>query len=1388
MKLTKILPLLVSSLLLCLGSFLPHDLGAQTTGCGTDDVQLELLKRNPVFQQKQKEAESKTYKSLKHQYESLQKAAKSSACGDDNEKVYRIPLVVHIMHLPEDSIPGTGSNPSDQQIQTGIDHLNQAFRNEGSYAGGPYHTNATSYGVQSEDAKIQFILARRDPSGNSTNGINRISTSYSNVAYAEAGPAGFSTQDAYMKSLSYWDSEDYTNVWLVNEICKYEPDSICGVAGYAYLAGAHGYSYDGIVNEARYWGTSTSASKVHIHEVGHYLNLYHTFNDPDGSASKTPCENGDCLRDGDFVCDTPPDNSSSAVSCNSSGTANSCSTDADDTSEHNPFTTDVDDMYENYMDYGYQSCQNTFTQGQKDRMRLALTAIRSSLLTSDGLKPVNVADAEIAHITRPSSTLGCESFTSKITLKNQGDIALTSAEIAVALDGVFKHAVNWSGNLSSGASEEVSFNSISTTPGTHNLTMYLQKINGSSTDGDSFNDTASLCFEVYAPSNNFPYCQDFEFGSSAPGNWSESNSTGSDLWSRYSSGTGCSAEQGGSSYYLNNWYATFGFSGEDIDLMVSSLDLSGLSQVELTFAHAYIRSYSSRKLELEVAVSTDCGNNFQTIETWNDDELATNQNYEYVNSWAPASCDDWHKDTLDLAAFSGQTILIRFRAKVQAYYSQNLYLDNVCIKGVSTSACAGLGLNTSKTDATCQQANGSATVQATSGTSPYTYSWNTQPAQTTASLTNLSEGTYQVIVTDSAGCKDTAQVIVEGTGTLASADFDFSSTGLATTFSNNSTEANSYIWDFGDGNTSTTENPSHSYGSAGTYTVCLFSTNTCGTDTLCQAVVVGCASPTATFSYDHANLTSTFVNSSTEADSYFWDFGEGNTSSDENPTHSFAQAGTYTVCLTATNVCGTDSSCQQVTVTCKEPKANFGFGINNLVVDFVNNSADSDSYSWNFGDGASSADVNPSHTYAEAGTYAVCLISSNSCGADTSCMQVTVDCPLPTSSFRYDKDELSVTYVNGSQTADSYSWDFGDGNTSSDINPVHNYSAKGTYTVCLFSTNSCGVTSSCQEITLSCTDPIANFSYDANQLAIGFTDSSSSASTYYWDFGDGNVSSNQHPTHTYEEAGEYMVCLIVENVCSKDTICNTVTIECPLPVAGFNPDASGLNMIFLNTSVNATRYSWDFGDGFTSKLPRPFHTFDLPGTYRVCQTVYNDCGQDSVCQEVVVSCPGPVSKFDYTKEDLRVEFSSTSSTGASYAWDFGDGHTSKSYEPTHTYDTSGVYAVSLVVSTVCGADTASTEIVLTKTTAIAPESLISAQVYPNPSTGVFYLEIDEILGEEVILVVTDIKGKLILEKSLPTYGSKLKKRINLAGQPEGVYFLSLWSDSKQFVQKISLKY
>jgi PKD repeat protein len=288
--------------------------------------------------------------------------------------------------------------------------------------------------------------------------------------------------------------------------------------------------------------------------------------------------------------------------------------------------------------------------------------------------------------------------------------------------------------------------------------------------------------------------------------------------------------------------------------------------------------------------------------------------------------------------------------------------------------------------------------------------------------------------------------------------------------------------------------------------------------------------PSASFTFVLTDLSVEFTNTSKDANTYAWDFGDGSTSTDASPTHVYAASGNFDVNLVATRANGnTDSKTETITVA-DAPKAGFTFAVTNLEVTFTNTSTDATSYAWDFGDSNTSTDAAPVHTYAESGTFTVKLTAT---GANAATNEVTQDVTvvgLPVAGYSFVADDLKVTFTNTSKDATSYAWDFGDGMTSTDAAPTHTYAAAGTYTVKLTATGAGGSSNvSSQSITVTAL-PVANFSYSGGSLTITFTNTSTDADSYLWDFGDGKSSTEESPVHVYAAAGTYTIKLIATGV------------------------------------------------------------------------------------------------------------------------------------------------------------------------------------------------------------------------------------------------------------------
>ncbi|SVD27178.1 uncharacterized protein METZ01_LOCUS380032, partial [marine metagenome] len=290
-----------------------------------------------------------------------------------------------------------------------------------------------------------------------------------------------------------------------------------------------------------------------------------------------------------------------------------------------------------------------------------------------------------------------------------------------------------------------------------------------------------------------------------------------------------------------------------------------------------------------------------------------------------------------------------------------------------------------------------------------------------------------------------------------------------------------------------------------------------------------------------------------EITNYHWDFGDPATATDtsnlQNPTYTYPAPGIYPVSLTIMDSYGlsggvtTDIS---VYPTEDPPSANFNWAADLLQVIFTDMSVAGDTtianWIWNFGDGNTSTEQDPVHTYFGAGTYSVSLTVTDANGlSNISTQNVTVTSELvgPTANFTHSDSYLIIQFTDASQAGDgiinNWIWNFGDGNTSTEQNPVHEYATADTFIVSLTVMDANNLTDTYSGSVISVEylqiGPSADFEYSVNNYTVTFTDFSSEGSDaitgWSWDFGDGSASTEQNPEHTYSPEGIYNVNLTV---------------------------------------------------------------------------------------------------------------------------------------------------------------------------------------------------------------------------------------------------------------------
>lgn len=445
--------------------------------CATVEYEQYLQEKNP---KRMSNAQFEAWLApLVEKQKKLQKSSKIAGI------VITIPVVVHVIHGGE--AIGTAPNITDLQVQSQITVLNQDFRKMTGTPGG------TSTNPDAADVEIEFVLAKQDPNGNPTNGIDRVNMCQPSWSTDEI--------ESTVKPATFWDPSQYLNMWTVNfsrsDLLGYaqSPDN-SGLSGISTIGGDA--NTDGVVSGYKYFGSITqndgsfildttfNKGRTMTHEVGHWLGLIHIWGDSncgEDYCADTPVhhkENYGCPSPIPLSCDTPP----------------------------------VNEMIQNYMDYTDDACMNIFTEDQKIRMVTVMnnSPRRSSLKTStkDDAPSLFANDAEIKMegnkclvSTETAECITASPANKKVLLYNRGTSLLTSATISYSINGGSTQTQNWTGSLAQNQSASVT---LLNTNAYGNLICTITSANGG-TDQRSSNNAATGTFASPVMPENYNFTQ-----------------------------------------------------------------------------------------------------------------------------------------------------------------------------------------------------------------------------------------------------------------------------------------------------------------------------------------------------------------------------------------------------------------------------------------------------------------------------------------------------------------------------------------------------------------------------------------------------------------------------------------------------------------------------------------------------------------------------------------------------------------------------------------------------------------------------------------------------------------------------------------------------------------
>ena len=538
-------------------------------------------------------------------------------------------------------------------------------------------------------------------------------------------------------------------------------------------------------------------------------------------------------------------------------------------------------------------------------------------------------------------------------------------------------------------------------------------------------------------------------------------------------------------------------------------------------------------------------------------------------------------------------------------------------------------------------------------------------------------------------------------------------------FINNSVNASSYLWDFGGGIFSNNISPSHIF-DLGLHSVTLYAQTGSCIDTIVKPDVIEILGVSTNFnmSVDEGceGLSVNFFDLSTSnTNTFFWNFGDGSTSILQNPTHTYDTAGFYDITLT-TSMSG---QCVQsffvpsairvfsnpvISFLCDTIGCSIPYNI-----DFIDNSINVNYWQWNFGDGNTSNITNPSNIYFNQGDFDITLYAENNLGCSATLT-------MPSHIKINEKPNLDINAVPliacageniyfsnpDSIISTDFYWNFGDGENSNNSEPIHQYIQAGLYDIILIAgENSCKDTLKVTDY-IKIIEPSAefidNYSCD-NPLKVTFENVSIGADSIFWDFGDGTTSTLNNPTHNFLNLGNHIITLSATNFLTGCTHILEREIKLTKPVAEFDylvnqnnsyDDSTGCvpkTVYINNNSQDYLYFKLLYSDGYVGDSP--VRNFTVPGSYDVTMVVTDIHGcKDTMTRLDMYSMYDVNADFDISSvsgcDSLLVEFKDHSDPVSSVVWEFGDGASSTLNNTQHIYDENGMYDVTLYAESMHG--------------------------------------------------------------------------------------------------------